>query len=233
MKKCIICGKEFKPKKRNAGLCCSSDCAKRYSSAKNRKRPLTAICGYCGREFAVGRDRKGAFCSVYCSSKYYGELRTIQAQERKDAQRREKLLRKLIATIQAVLDDKQYENDCVKKCKECGRTFQAKDKRVCFCSDDCRRRNINRGKDKRIYKNGKADLSITLPKLYKRDGGVCKRCGIVCDWYDIEARADGVLIAGNTYPSIDHIKPIAKGGLHEWGNVQLLCRKCNTKKRDN
>lgn len=233
MKKCVVCGKEFKPKKRNAGLCCSIECAKRYSSKAFRQRPYTAICKYCGREFTVGRDRKGAFCSTYCSSKYYGELRTRQTRERKDAQRRVKLLRKLISTIQAVACDKQYEIDCVKECKECGRIFQAMDKRICFCSDECRRKNINRRKDKRVCKNGKADLSITLPKLYERDGGICKRCGIVCDWHDIEAREDGVLIAGETYPSIDHIKPIARGGLHEWNNVQLLCRDCNTKKRDN
>ena len=29
------------------------------------------------------------------------------------------------------------------------------------------------------------------------------------------------------YPTIDHIKPISKGGAHEWDNVQLLGRHCN------
>ena len=33
-KVCVVCGKEFIPKKRNAGLCCSSDCARAYSKSR-------------------------------------------------------------------------------------------------------------------------------------------------------------------------------------------------------
>lgn len=31
-------------------------------------------------------------------------------------------------------------------------------------------------------------------------------------------------------PSVDHIVPLSMGGEHEWDNLQLLCKKCNTSK---
>jgi len=40
-------------------------------------------------------------------------------------------------------------------------------------------------------------------------------------------------IAGNMYPSIDHVVPLSRGGLHEWGNVKLAHRICNSIKKDN
>ena len=41
-----------------------------------------------------------------------------------------------------------------------------------------------------------------------------------------------IFVVGAMYPSIDHVKPISKGGLHEWGNVQLAHFSCNSKKGD-
>ena len=39
-------------------------------------------------------------------------------------------------------------------------------------------------------------------------------------------------IAGNDYPSIDHIIPISKGGQHTWDNVQLAHMICNSIKNN-
>lgn len=69
---------------------------------------------------------------------------------------------------------------------------------------------------------GAPDLSITLTKLYMRDQGVCQICGRHID-FDCDSNSD-------YYPSIDHIIPISKGGEHQWDNVQLACRVCNTLK---
>jgi CRISPR/Cas system Type II protein with McrA/HNH and RuvC-like nuclease domain len=124
--------------------------------------------------------------------------------------------------IQADIDLIVFNIDHIKICEECGSVFIAKSTSVKCCSDKCQRKKHNRSKDKRLSKNGEPDKSITLTKLYMRDLGVCQICGKVID-FDVDTNDD-------SYPSIDHIKPISKGGLHEWDNVQLACRKCNTAK---
>ena len=42
----------------------------------------------------------------------------------------------------------------------------------------------------------------------------------------------GVTIVGKQYPSIDHVIPLAKGGLHAWSNVKLAHKGCNEQKGD-
>ena len=78
---------------------------------------------------------------------------------------------------------------------------------------------------------GDHDNDITLEKLYKRDGGKCYLCGIICDWND-GIDKDGTFVAGQMYPSIDHVFPLSKGGHHTWENVKLACRGCNSRKRN-
>ena len=87
-------------------------------------------------------------------------------------------------------------------------------------------------RDNRLKENGVVDKTITLEKLYKRDNGICKICGYKCDYTDYYIDENGTYIAGNNYPSIDHIKPISKGGCHTWENVQLVHRICNIIKND-
>ena len=75
------------------------------------------------------------------------------------------------------------------------------------------------------------DNDITLEKLYNRDGGICSLCGGQCDYNDYIFKGIA-FIAGNHYPSIDHIKPLSKGGSHTWDNVQLAHKQCNSIKSD-
>lgn len=78
---------------------------------------------------------------------------------------------------------------------------------------------------------GNFDNDITLEKLYNRSTGVCALCGRPCDYEDYVFNGS-VFIAGNRYPSIDHIKPLSKGGSHTWDNVQLAHKQCNSIKSD-
>jgi len=99
-----------------------------------------------------------------------------------------------------------------------------------YCSEKCMKRWTMRIKnDRRIRKmrTRRHDADITLEKLFSRDAGVCYLCGGRCDWTDM---VDGN--AGDTYPSIDHVVPLAKGGTHTWDNIKLACRRCNWEKRD-
>lgn len=80
-------------------------------------------------------------------------------------------------------------------------------------------------------KQGLIDKDITIDKLYDKDKGVCYICGGECDRNDIKLVA-GYWIAGDRYPSIDHVKPLAKGGQHSWDNVRLAHYRCNVIKND-
>lgn len=72
--------------------------------------------------------------------------------------------------------------------------------------------------------NGERDYGITLQKVYERDNGICKICG-----NPVNMNVDPL---DNEYGSIDHIIPLSKGGTHQWKNVQLAHRICNSIKKD-
>lgn len=124
----------------------------------------------------------------------------------------------------------------IKQCIECGEKFKTLHDGNIYCSDKCRKRKYYRvhriSKDKRLRRNGKVDYSITLSKLIKRDKNICHICGEECNGEDYTTTEEGYFIAGERYPSIDHVIPIAKGGLHRWDNVKLAHMYCNTIKRD-
>lgn len=75
------------------------------------------------------------------------------------------------------------------------------------------------------------DWSINLKELFQRDDGVCHICGKPCDWEDYREES-GAFIAGDDYPSIDHVIPLSRGGAHEWSNVRLAHFICNSIKSD-
>ena len=116
------------------------------------------------------------------------------------------------------------------KCRVCGQWFYGKSKTSCICSDECRRKAENHRytlkKDARRRKaQTKETKTITLQKLFKRDGGICWICGKPCD---ITAHYNA-----NNYPSVDHLLPISKGGKDEWSNIKLAHRICNTLRGNN
>lgn len=51
-------------------------------------------------------------------------------------------------------------------------------------------------------------------QLVIRDGGYCAKCG----------RTERL--------TVDHIVPLAKGGENDLDNMQILCKSCNSRKRD-
>lgn len=121
-----------------------------------------------------------------------------------------------------------------KKCKVCGNIFIGT-KRSAYCSDICKKKYQNRQHDlrRRIKNKEQIDNDISLEKLIQRDEGICKICGRQVDINDYYYNDEGYFIAGESYPSIDHIIPLAKDGTHTWNNIQLAHRHCNAIKNDN
>ena len=209
---CKQCGEQFITNKSKSKYC-SAEC--QHKALK--KEPSTAICLYCGKEFNIGRECKGLYCSNKCRGQHQHEKTT----ERKERQRQ---LKRLTKALKRVAKKKERQTELVKVCSICGKEFVATHKAQIYCSNGCKNKAHNRGKDKRIYLNGKPDLSINLSRLFIRDNGICQICH-----RELTFECDS---NSNDYPSIDHITPIAKGGKHEWCNVQLACRGCNSKKSD-
>ena len=239
---CVECGKEFVAKTYNQKYC-SQLCLGRASHKRHRERQPICTCMTCGQKFHKRYNAKGYYCSRECSfldkennPMYIAhEARHKQVMVRKEEKAHqkeiEKVLKKAEAQQRAIAKREGYISTHMIECKVCGKMFLGALSRK-TCSKDCRKKWGNARWDRRVKRNGKPDYSITLGKLYTRDQGVCQLCGKPCDFNDYKLNDNGYFIVGKTYPSIDHIKPIAKGGLHIWDNVQLAHMKCNSKKKD-
>lgn len=130
------------------------------------------------------------------------------------------------------------------ECSGCGRRYvffpsnarYGRKKAGSYCSPRCARKaNRNcHNISSRLRRHGLADAprdTITLDALIERDGCTCYLCGRKTDRED-HYLSRGWFTIGDSYPTIDHVVPLAKGGTHTWGNVRLACRLCNSRKRD-
>jgi 5-methylcytosine-specific restriction endonuclease McrA len=70
------------------------------------------------------------------------------------------------------------------------------------------------------YKNG--DRGITWKVIGEKENWLCHLCGDLVDSTVSSNKSNG--------PTIDHLTPITKGGKHEWDNVKLAHRSCNSSK---
>ena len=206
---CQVCGRTFYPHGLAKGLYCSHQC----SGIAMRKEDSKVRCELCGEGF-VPKCSSQRFCSKECVVRFRrSEALGYEAQYVRSL--------RWMARLSAKMGQ---EDASMRACMVCGEMFVARDTRWKTCSEQCRRAYENARHDKRIYRNGRPDLSINLPALFRRDGGVCKGCGLRMT-FDCDPNSDD-------YPSVDHIVPLARGGLHRWFNVQLMCRGCNSDKRD-
>lgn len=153
-----------------------------------------------------------------------------QMQKEIDIKLKLKLKPELKALLNIANKHKYYN-----KCGECGRFyFSSKEKQT--CSLKCCNKRSNRLKEikrrNKFKENGKINWDISLFKLCERDKRMCYLCNKEVNLKDYITTSDGTFIAGNDYPSIDHIFPVSKGGTHTWNNIRLAHRYCNSIKSD-
>ena len=121
-----------------------------------------------------------------------------------------------------------------RRCATCGELFDAATHNARYCSHRCKNRAAYSRRFRTDHKTRAErygldyDPTITVEKLYKRDGGICQICGEPCDPNDKSWGSCGPM-----HPSIDHIVPMSRGGAHVWSNVQLAHHLCNARKQDN
>jgi len=161
---------------------------------------------------------------------YRPKCRTCAAREREKKKRKLQAERAEEKRLKN-LSRKKFKQITMRQCANCGALFVGGTK---YCSTRCMHRANEERKEinRRVrIKERLVDKDITLEKLFARDNGTCYLCGGLCEWDDC-IRADDYFIAGEKYPSIDHVVPLARGGEHSWNNVRLAHFKCNSIKRD-
>ena len=203
-KVCVICGKSFETALPHK-ITCSEECKRINRNRKHRS------------SHTPEKDHKRYVRIHYGSEEAYKQhlkereqKKNIEAEQRRIAKAAEKA-RKLRAA----------------ECAVCGKAFTTYNPKQKTCCTACSKKLQYARKDKRIPKEQIVDKDITLEALYRRDSGFCYICGRKCDWND----KDGLKVFGR-YPTIEHLVPVSRGGLHSWGNVRLACFDCNVKKSD-
>lgn len=127
-------------------------------------------------------------------------------------------------------------------CKHCGKTYlffpqskkYGRKKHGPYCSKKCRCKHNkeadNIGHRLRKYGSGEANRdAIRLDDVIAMDNGICYIGGCKTSKEDF-TYVRGWRAVGPTYPTIDHVKPLARGGTHTWNNVRLACHQCNSTK---
>ena len=184
-----------------------------------------------------GRQIKCSACSNVIRENSQTKIKFLKVLKKRvrrlEAQQEQQAKKEKQKEMQKALDEKYNE---IRICKECGCKYKLGDGLNLYCSKECANKWNNRtramNRHCRIHKNGNADTSITLSKLLKRDKHICHICGGTVDTEDYYYTEEGYFIAGEQYPSVDHVIPLAKGGLHQWDNVKLAHRCCNNNKSD-
>lgn len=246
--RCKQCGSELPPYKRTF---CSDECLKRYHNPEQyvltedivkarvaeRYEHIEHVSGHesdgvmivrckkCGYEFTIN-ERASRVTRLAQCRKCRDRERRKALQEKK----KQKAIDKLILVLKKHIG-RHYT------CQICGKVYIPSNdgSTYRYCSDQCRNKAERKAKHvynkkRRAKYNGSKD-NICGDKLYDIENGVCYLCGICCD-YDDYVIINGSFTAGENYPTIDHIVPLAKGGKHEWNNVRLACMRCNREKGD-
>ena len=215
---CVCCGNMFKPKTSKAKYC-TNECANQHKSklyrlpnSKMQKSKVTVngvkIGAKCNLSFNKCKGCNGDRATLspktglYCSVK----CQTHCYYET------------------ACKSGKRSRSVGLAVCSWCGaKRYLDKHSSKLFCSAKC---SSKKAKAERRHRKRTANYSagISWKTAVKRFGWACSGCGVTC-----------VRPSGFNNPieaTLDHIVPISKGGSHTWDNVQLLCRECNTAKRD-
>lgn len=226
------------------------------SRKRNPGKPRPSVsCSFCGSVKILGDannrnfERTGrAFCdedcacnwkSIYYASPNHKPMEDLRQQTKAkkamlEADRKRKVEER---EIKKLITPPNAKSSGYVTCVECKKTIwvdQHSQKK--YCSVECSRkafrkteaykelrRESKRNRDHIKRSRGIGD-KITIPELLKKFKRRCVNCRTVCvkpEGYNWDNEA-----------TIDHVLPIAKGGLHIWSNVQLLCRRCNVAKSD-
>lgn len=218
---------------------CSNSCSREaYGQAKVTPK-TSGTCQRCGKDFLGRPDQK--YCHANCRNKACREAKP--AKPSPIVMSRECLgCGKVFDTIhpsqvrcsascgryrRCSANEYAKRRSCKSKrhallCQHCGESFMAFRKDSLFCGDKCRMhkaRNCRRAMERNAYVE-----PVGIGFLLKRDKCVCQLCGTLV--------AEQMIVPHPLSPTIDHVIPLSKGGLHSKSNCQLAHFHCNSVKKD-
>lgn len=187
---------------------------------ETRKDWFLLRCRECGHEFERYVDLHYRTECPECQRREAERREVERETERKTASMR----RALVRAFRGVLRVKERE--------EREREFLVSDKPT-FCSLSCSHRYHGRiARHRRRERQRIGDCDLSLRELDERDNHTCYLCGRPMDWDDFRVDSSGNFIAGDMYPSMDHVIPLADGGTHTDDNLRIAHRLCNALKGD-
>lgn len=234
MSRCRYCGLGFMIhiKPGPDPMYCSEKCRFRMSYA-----PRTA-CSICGGPKRAGH---GQTCSDAC--KEARKVKRVEAAKVRPVVRHERVCNGCSVAFSAV---GRYAKLCPackpfgpklalaeqgeRPCGVCSALFlPGLHTAVNYCSPECskearRNRNMHSSAKRRASIRGAFVEKVEPAAIFVRDEWTCKACGEQV-WRGDDPNHP-------RYPNLDHIIPLSKGGAHSASNCQLLCRECNSKKRN-
>ena len=229
---CVVCGKPFDTF-RDVAVTCSSECAKVVHlgcspTGKRRVNTVEEWVNEAQTQFEYVSHTKGRV-KIKCKccgnvlerAKSTVRSKNVKCEYCKEAEQLQEARQKMACFLIALKDAKTP-----KQCASCGKTFISNYYTQKYCSDKCKRSG-NTYRSRCRHYGVYYDPSVTRIKVVRRDKNTCQICGKTCNPKD---KSWGSL--GPDFPTLDHIIPLAKGGMHTWNNVQCACAICNSNKRD-
>lgn len=105
-------------------------------------------------------------------------------------------------------------------CAHCRATFRPTVAKHIYCIEQCLDRSLKRQRKHKL--RTVAVEIVRLGILIERDSGRCQLCGT-------KVKLDAI-VPHPKAPTIDHIIPISKGGIHSYSNTQLAHFQCNSQR---
>lgn len=198
----------------------------RKTNEVTHEQMLLIRCTACGSEKSISSISLRGNGKLIC--------RSCQANDNSETESRHEFEKWQRGLRKAADKNRKSTQLAFKFCKDCGALIENRRTYCSECSekhyrDTLRKSNRNSEHKRRIRMGKDFDKDITLERLYNRDQGVCYLCNETCDWSDFQIINDAFVVGGR-YPTVEHVKALAKGGTHTWDNVRLACFACNTKK---
>lgn len=223
---------------------------KHGSSNSFREKKYESECISCLSLFkSINPNQK--YCSQLCRTRGFRGITLDSVKARNNSIEINRLRSMLLRSIKTIKKEKEVRIRKEKKlekedirlskainiCKHCGNEFirlLSGPRRFCTktCSDDAAKNYESTKRLNRIAKAKRRDRlkgqkveNVDPFVVFDRDSWTCQICRIQTPKYLRGTNDD-------RSPQLDHIIPLAKGGMHSYANTQCLCRKCNIMKGD-